>query len=695
MNAMNMKWKDIKLGNKLLISFGTVLALMLVLAIFTYTGIGGIMDNSAKKDDLHNTMSELEERHIDHLIWANNVNKLLVDKDVKKLHVETDPRACKFGKWYYGEGRGHAEELVPELAPYFNDIEDPHIRLHQSAVKIDEVFVEFDRELGSKIQAEKANHLVWLNQVKEGVNQARAEKLDGMALDPSERDFGQWMQGKQAANIVQEHPGFGTLLEEIQNVHLALYRGASELKSSLQGNNYSRGQQILADRIAPASEELINIYDQVITWNDEHVAGRLEADRVYAEETLEHLDAVGGIFHDIQTVFHQHLENDEKILNARSASKRRAIVLISLLSIVLGVALAYIISRAISTGILKGIGLAGKVSEGELDITIDKEYLDRQDEVGKLTNALQNMANQLKTIVSNISAGADNIAGASNQFSSTSQEISQGANEQASSAEEISSSMEEMSSNIQQNTDNAKETEKISRLAAENIKHGYESTRVAVDSMKNIAEKISIIEDIAFQTNILALNAAVEAARAGEHGKGFAVVAAEVRKLAERSKVAAEEINELSRKGVSIAEKAGTELEAMVPEIEKTANLVQEIAAASIEQNAGADQVNNAIQQLNQTTQQNAASSEEMATGAEELASQADSLKAQLSFFKIKQLEANSLNKKAVVSNIPGNTLPKPKSNGGKTAKESHSAKPDGINIQLSGNGNDEEYEQF
>jgi len=172
-------------------------------------------------------------------------------------------------------------------------------------------------------------------------------------------------------------------------------------------------------------------------------------------------------------------------------------------------------------------------------------------------------------------------------------------------------------------------------IATEGIKQGSESTNIAVDAMKNIADKIKIVNDIAFQTNILALNAAVEAARAGEHGKGFAVVAAEVRKLAERSKIAADEIDLLSKNGVEVSEKAGKKLTEIVPEIEKTARLVQEIAAASNEQNSGADQVNNAIQQLNQVTQQNAAASEEMATSSEELSSQAEELKRIISFFKV------------------------------------------------------------
>ncbi|KAF5052300.1 Methyl-accepting chemotaxis protein McpU [anaerobic digester metagenome] len=276
---------------------------------------------------------------------------------------------------------------------------------------------------------------------------------------------------------------------------------------------------------------------------------------------------------------------------------------------------------------------AKEVAKGNLTVTIDSNT--SNDEVGELASSLSEMLNNLKGIITDILSGSDSILSASTQLSTGSQQLSQGSAEQASSVEEVSSSMEQMVSSIIQNTDNARQTESISIEAAKGIKRGFESAEVAIKSMRQIADKISIITDIAFQTNILALNAAVEAARAGEHGKGFAVVAAEVRKLAERSRIAADEINVLSKSGVKDAEEAGTVLKSIIPQIEKTSQLVQEITAGSIEQSNGADQINSSIQQLNDLTQQNAALSEELATSAEETASQAQALKEMVNTFTI------------------------------------------------------------
>ncbi|HUW06396.1 MAG TPA: methyl-accepting chemotaxis protein [Williamwhitmania sp.] len=316
-------------------------------------------------------------------------------------------------------------------------------------------------------------------------------------------------------------------------------------------------------------------------------------------------------------------------------SATTGILSIFLISLLVGLFLSAYIVRQIMGAIRQSLDLAEEVSQGNLMVTLDETMLQRKDEMGKLMQALNHMVIKLRDIAENITSGADNIVQASTQMSDASQQMSQGASEQASAAEEVSSSMEQMAANIEQNTDNSQQAEKIAIMGTASLRKSNEAVMQAIAGMKEIAEKVSIISDIAFQTNILALNAAVEAARAGEHGRGFAVVAAEVRKLAERSRVAADEINRLSSRGVTTSDEAGKMLNELVPEIEKTAKLVQEISAASLEQNSGASQINNAIQQLNQVTQQNAASSEELATSSEELASQAEQLKDTIAFFRI------------------------------------------------------------
>jgi methyl-accepting chemotaxis protein len=283
--------------------------------------------------------------------------------------------------------------------------------------------------------------------------------------------------------------------------------------------------------------------------------------------------------------------------------------------------------------------ISEEIASGNLQIDVRE-----RSEQDKLMKALKQMVADLREVVINVKTSADNVAAGGHQLSTASEQISQGASHQAASAEEVSSSMEEMAATIKQNSDNAYQTEKIALKSAEEAREGGKAVEETVKAMKEIATKISIIEEIARQTNMLALNAAIEAARAGEHGKGFAVVASEVRSLAERSQMAAKEIAQLSTTSVEVAEKAGNILQTMVPNIQKTADLVQEISAASGEQTSGVEQINTAIMQLDQVIQENAGSAEEMASTTEELAAQANQLQEVISFFKVDSKASRSIN---------------------------------------------------
>jgi methyl-accepting chemotaxis protein len=347
---------------------------------------------------------------------------------------------------------------------------------------------------------------------------------------------------------------------------------------------------------------------------------------------------------------------------------RNAMIVALCLGIGLFILVNTFVSKSITSALNEGVEFAERIAGGDLSTSLD---INQKDEIGQLAIALNAMVNKLKEIVGGIITSSANIASASQQLSSTAVQLSQGASEQATSVEEVSSTMEEIAANIEQNSENATQTEQISLSAQDGIIAVSEKSGEAIQANRSITEKIKIITDIAFQTNILALNAAVEAARAGEHGRGFAVVAAEVRKLAENTKIAADEIITLTSKSLNLSEEAGDFMNDTLPKIKNSTKLVQEITASSAEQSNGAEQVNSAIQQLNDITQQTAAASEEMASSSEELSGQAEQLREAISYFSIegvasasssKRYKIQSLSNEKVVQNIrtkTGNETPR------------------------------------
>jgi methyl-accepting chemotaxis protein len=422
----------------------------------------------------------------------------------------------------------------------------------------------------------------------------------------------------------------------------------SESKSALQGIDAMHAELIALLRAAPpsaanaahlaeaAAARLSDVMTRAITIAQD--GGTLKAAELSRTEVREALAAATEGAKAYIDYVKQAMA--ELAAQAHSDGNNAQLMLIVLIvaSLLIAVAAATWIALNISRGLGRAVGLADAVATGDLTRTLD---ITTTDEVGDLTRALNNTVERLRAVVTDALTASDNMSAGSQELSASAEQLSQGATEQASASEEASSSMEQMASNVKQNADNAGQTEKIAQQSAQDAEASGIAVARAVDAMQTIAGKITIVQEIARQTDLLALNAAVEAARAGEHGKGFAVVASEVRKLAERSQTAAAEISALSGDTVKAAQEAGAMLARLVPDIKKTAKLVQEISSACREQDVGSAQINQAIQQLDKVGQQNSAASEQVSATAEELSSQAEQLQSTISYFKIDQAKGD------------------------------------------------------
>lgn len=677
---------NLKIGKKMLLLSGTILCLLLGVLLVGMYSLSHVVKSGEHVSEAEELRAELAGLEIDHLNWVGHVATFLNDDSVNDLDVQVDPHQCGFGKWYYGEGRQKAEQLLPDLRSNLQAIEGSHATLHGSAKKIKAAYRAADPHLPEFLTEKELDHVSWAYKIQRAI----IVKDSGVKLqfDHTKCSLGQFLYGEEGRKAVASNPDLESIFLEMRAPHEKLHERGKKINSLLMAGKFAEATDYFAVEATQTLREVSVLVHQARQIAVDALKGKQEANLIFNTETQGSLKEVQKQLGEMRD---KVFLNAEKLIEENAGDikvQTMTVILIGVVALILGGLIAVLISRSLTGPMRKTVNMLDELEKGHLD---NRLQLNRKDEIGlmaesmdrfadllqnEVVNSLQRLADgdltfdvtprsekdelrgaikklgsDLNGIMAQIQLAGKEISSASGEIADSSQSLSEGATESAASLEEISASLNQTSSQTSINAENAAQANSLStetKLAAEK---GSKQMQAMVSAMSQINETshdiskiIKTIDEIAFQTNLLALNAAVEAARAGQHGKGFAVVAEEVRNLAARSAKAAAETSELIEgslektvNGSTIADQTAEALEGIVAGISKVTDIVAEISASSNEQAQGIAEINLGVSRIDTVTQQNTASAEESAAAAEELSAQAVQLHQMLTRFRLKE----------------------------------------------------------
>ena len=628
-----MKWKELSLANKFYLLFGLVAFLVILISLWSIIGISRVAGASSEALEGNQLRTQLSSIEAAQSRWIAEINTLLTDDAVSEIALVTKAEDGVFGKWYYSPARQAAEKLNPRFVSIFKNMEKPYLKMLEAATEITTVFRQTNRSIGLFLSEKKNDHLLWEHTVKDVLLDPEHGVEIPVEENANKCSFGKWVQSTKVNEYRNMYPEFAELLEKVKKPHTDLHNSVFRIEYFLKNSRRKDAIVYYNENTHLSAKKTLDAIDAIIAWNNKNLRSMNDASAIFNNKLLPALNELNGYLDKTMRIAISSSLTVDKI-DKNSQAANAGVIIIGFLILLILIVFFTLTFEDFIKPLIEGAQLAKEIANGRL---IEAPAQNQHDEVGQVMSALSAMSLKLKDVISKIKANIDNISSTNGDVNKRFNSIQRTSSEQSTSVRDINSSIVQVYETNNKNSDTASQARYNALLSRDGSNLVNRFSEKSIISTKAIAQKIAVVTEIAFQTNILALNAAVEAARAGEHGKGFAVVAVEVRKLAERSQRIATEINSLAKENVETMEESSKLMTEILPNIENTYSLIEEMVNNNELQSFNLENTKQIVENLSNLSTENLNSSDAMLEQVSQLSTQVDELNEQISYFSLNE----------------------------------------------------------